>query len=311
MYPTGGMSQPGMAQQGMGQPAMYPTGGMGGMPASGMGGMPAGGMGGMPAGGMGGMPASGMGGMPAGGMGGMPAGGMGGMPAGGMGGMPAGGMGGMPAGGMGQPGMPTQHGYCVPGQLNAAMAAVHRSMRDATIQWINAQYSVYLTSQMAQIRQRFMMIDLDKSGWVNATELSRALATGGKVFPESIARKLIRLFDYGLARGSICFQEFAGLDAFINGLRSEFMAIDRARTGRIPFPQVQAILAKQGFSITPQLISALAMAWDRRRTGHIAYEDFIDLSATMALCRSLYIQYTKQGMTMTFDMFVTMCTNFV
>eukprot|EP00764_Aduncisulcus_paluster_P013716 gnl/Carplike_NY0171/737_a1019_2225.p1 GENE.gnl/Carplike_NY0171/737_a1019_2225~~gnl/Carplike_NY0171/737_a1019_2225.p1 ORF type:complete len:218 (+),score=37.97 gnl/Carplike_NY0171/737_a1019_2225:122-775(+) len=197
-----------------------------------------------------------------------------------------------------------------PRHMSKTQSQSYSQYHSTTTQWMGAQYGSVISTQEAQIQQRFVALDTDRSGFVDEGEISRGFANNGRVLPLATARKLIRLFDQGLSNGVVGIAEFKYLDAFINSIRMAFASCDPHRTGRIAYAQLSSVLQAQGFMMTPDMLLALQLGWDREKMGSVEYFDVIDCAVTLALCKTLYLRNQAQ-LGMTFDRYVIMMISFV
>jgi len=105
------------------------------------------------------------------------------------------------------------------------------------------------------------------------------------------ARKLIAIFDKDRS-GSISFNEYTTLHAFLNSLLAQFQQSERKTPGGMAITDVPAALQAAGFTggfnITASGASNVAKRFDTQKRGQLTWEDFLLLSAHLGLLRSVF-----------------------
>eukprot|EP01114_Cavostelium_apophysatum_P016965 TRINITY_DN4932_c0_g1_i2.p1 TRINITY_DN4932_c0_g1~~TRINITY_DN4932_c0_g1_i2.p1 ORF type:complete len:229 (-),score=44.80 TRINITY_DN4932_c0_g1_i2:89-775(-) len=104
-------------------------------------------------------------------------------------------------------------------------------------------------SQNSQLRNWFDSVDQDRSGFVDANELRRALAAGGEDFSSATVDLMISMFDRDNNQ-NINFDEFSALFGFINQTRDAFNAFDQQKQG-ITLQDFASALQRVGFNFGP------------------------------------------------------------
>ncbi|GKT34459.1 hypothetical protein ADUPG1_007810 [Aduncisulcus paluster] len=180
----------------------------------------------------------------------------------------------------------TTQKYVLPAQTSGTYKAFTSS------HWLSRTYGTYLKRSAQSIAAKFSQLDLDRSGKLTPQELVPVFSMGsGYIVPLRTVEKLARMFDYGDSKGLITFQEFAALDAYVTSLRNAFCACDREKTGSISFQEVESCFRVQGFKLSEFLLQSLKIGWDREKTGRISYISYMDMAATLGLCRTVLNQF--------------------
>jgi len=96
----------------------------------------------------------------------------------------------------------------------------------------------------------FQKVDADKSGTIDANELSKVQFTG-KPLGKGAAIKLIRAFDKN-GDTQIDFSEYVLLHGFIVKMQNSFTASDVNKSGGLDFNELQNALRNAGFPLSPQ-----------------------------------------------------------
>lgn len=148
-----------------------------------------------------------------------------------------------------------------------------------------------------QLQVFFNSIDADKSGEIDASELSRLLSAQGNVFPLSTCGIMLRTFD-SRGTGKVQFSEFEALSNHILAVQWAFSASDRDRTGFIDLAELTPALRNCGLVVSPVLETIL----QRRLRGSSLYTDtadptrlnfvqFVDLASYLRLARTAFGWY--------------------
>ena len=160
--------------------------------------------------------------------------------------------------------------------------------------------------QQDPCRMWFDAVDQDRSGRINAQELQRALSTQIP-FSIEVSAKMIRMFDRDLS-GQISFIEFKQLFEFLNAMTSGFRARDRDGSGQLEGREVREALAASGYQLAEPTFQLMMRKFDRRQSGGLHLDEYIDLSVTLGTVRNVFAFYDKQRtgqITFNFDSFFT------
>lgn len=126
-----------------------------------------------------------------------------------------------------------------------------------------------------EVQNFFNQVDKDRSGKINANELSQALINGkGQQFSDSACNLMISMFDADRS-GTIDVYEFEKLFNYINQWLSCFKAYDRDSSGAIEETELGQALTQMGFRFSPQFIQFLIGVNGNGR--EIAVDQFIVL----------------------------------
>ncbi|KAF6767209.1 EF-hand domain pair [Kalmanozyma brasiliensis GHG001] len=105
-----------------------------------------------------------------------------------------------------------------------------------------------------QLWQWFIAVDRDRSGQINAQELSQALVNGDWTpFDLDTVKMLMSVFDVDRS-GQISFNEFAGLWKYIQDWQGVFRHFDQDRSGSIDQGELANALQSFGYRLSPKLL---------------------------------------------------------
>ncbi|CAL4124616.1 unnamed protein product [Meganyctiphanes norvegica] len=103
----------------------------------------------------------------------------------------------------------------------------------------------------------FIAVDQDKTGQINAKELSQALYSGKQKFSEEACKLLITMFDKDYS-GTINIYEFGELFKFVAQWTETYRRFDLDNSGTIDEEEYRQALLAQGYQLSPQFINVLA-----------------------------------------------------
>lgn len=113
----------------------------------------------------------------------------------------------------------------------------------------------------------FMAVDADRSGQLSESSLRRALVNGDyTAFDPHTVKMMIRMFDTDRS-GTINFDEFCGLWAFLAAWRNLFDRFDIDRSGHISFTEFSDALVAFGYRLSPQFVQLLFSTFARNVGG--------------------------------------------
>jgi Ca2+-binding EF-hand superfamily protein len=157
------------------------------------------------------------------------------------------------------------------------------------------------------VRRMFDVADRDRSGKVNGKELQLALSSGGFQFNESVADRMIAMFDRDNS-GTISFMEFQQLHQFIVNMQNGFRARDRDGSGVLEGREVREALAASGYQLQEGTFQLMMRKYDREQVGGLKFDDYIALSVQLGTMRNVFGFYDRQRtgqVTFNFDTFMT------
>ncbi|EGG23252.1 SET domain-containing protein [Cavenderia fasciculata] len=128
-------------------------------------------------------------------------------------------------------------------------------------------------------------MDRNRSGSISHVEL-QYLVIGGTALGIDTASKLIKCFDRN-RNGTVDFYEYAALHQFINVLHRCFVANDRNYSGTIDCNEIHSALATAGFMLPFHTVQLFFLKYSPVGMG-ILFTQFLNLCASIALCRSLF-----------------------
>jgi len=118
-----------------------------------------------------------------------------------------------------------------------------------------------------QLWAMFESVDTDRSGYISATELQRALMNGDWTpFDLDTVKLLLTIFDTDRS-GTIGYKEFAGVWKYINDWQNVFKTFDRDRSGTIDINEFRDALSQFGYNLNSELMTLLEKKY-AVSTGH-------------------------------------------
>ncbi|XP_064549065.1 peflin [Drosophila montana] len=128
-----------------------------------------------------------------------------------------------------------------------------------------------------QAQQWFAMVDRDRSGHINASELQAALINGrGEKFSDNACKLMISMFDND-ASGTIDIYEFEKLYNYINQWLQVFKTYDQDGSGHIEESELTQAFTQMGFRFTPEFINFLVKKSDPQNHKEVSVDQFIVL----------------------------------
>lgn len=114
-----------------------------------------------------------------------------------------------------------------------------------------------------QLWQWFIAVDRDRSGQINAKELSQALVNGDWTpFDLDTVKMLMSVFDVDRS-GQISFNEFAGLWKYIQDWQGVFRHFDQDRSGAIDQGELANALQSFGYRLSPKLLHIVTQKYSK------------------------------------------------
>lgn len=121
----------------------------------------------------------------------------------------------------------------------------------------------------------FQAVDQDRSGKITAIELRQALMNGNMTpFNEETCRLMVGMFDKS-KDGTIDINEFAALWKYVQDWRGCFERFDTDRSGNIDANELGNAFRTFGYNLSPQFSQTVIRVFDRRGSGTINFDDFI------------------------------------
>jgi len=143
----------------------------------------------------------------------------------------------------------------------------------------------------------FAAVDEDKTGFINASELQRALAKGGYTLSLTSCAMLIKVNDTN-RDGKIDLQEFAGLQRFLNQLQAAFVqaAGGSPQATQINSTQLKSALDVLGYSwIDGPAVNAMCLAFDPLRESLFGLTEMMNIGAYLRSVTATFKGFDPQG----------------
>ncbi|KAI3823303.1 hypothetical protein L1987_04738 [Smallanthus sonchifolius] len=122
------------------------------------------------------------------------------------------------------------------------------------------------------------MVDLDRSGFIDAKELQRALNSGYQKF----SIRTIRLLMFQFRNPNDPFRtgpkEFADLWSCLGQWRAIFERFDRDRSGKIDAAELRDALYSLGYAVPPSVLQLLISKYDDQsgRRVDLSFDSFVE-----------------------------------
>lgn len=137
----------------------------------------------------------------------------------------------------------------------------------------------------------FSKVDRDRSGAISSHELQQALSNGTWTpFNPETVRLMIGMFDKD-HNGTINFQEFGALWKYVTDWQKCFRSYDRDNSGSIDKNELKAALTSFGYRLSDRFYSILIRKFDRRGTGSVTFDDFIQCCVVIQTLTAAFQQY--------------------
>ncbi|KAK7613271.1 hypothetical protein JOL62DRAFT_406573 [Phyllosticta paracitricarpa] len=154
----------------------------------------------------------------------------------------------------------------------------------------------------------FGAVDKNRSGQLSERELGSALVNGDwSAFDSHTVRMMIRMFDTDRS-GTINFEEFCGLWAFLAAWRSLFDRFDTDRSGKISYNEFSDALIAFGYRLSPQFVLLLFRTYDRRNENEISFDLFVQACISLKRMTDVFKKYDEDRdgyITLSFEEFLT------
>jgi len=146
----------------------------------------------------------------------------------------------------------------------------------------------------ANLKKFFTAFDKDGNGKIDPGELKSALEATGFHFAPQVINRMIKLVNVRPPFGSIDFEEFCNLSAYLDATRKSFDSADTNKNGKIDMKELGEALLDTGFSITSTQLKKLLKLVDMDGNGDIQFEEFVSLSFYLKLISDLF-EKNKSG----------------
>ncbi|EOD49754.1 putative peflin protein [Neofusicoccum parvum] len=154
----------------------------------------------------------------------------------------------------------------------------------------------------------FATVDKNRSGQLSEKELGSALVNGDwSSFDSHTVRMMIRMFDTDRS-GTINFEEFCGLWAFLAAWRQLFDRFDSDRSGSISYNEFSDALVAFGYRLSPQFVTLLFRTYDRRGAGAIGFDLFVQACISLKRMTDVFKKYDEDRdgyITLSFEEFLS------
>ncbi|XP_070393579.1 programmed cell death protein 6-like [Dermacentor albipictus] len=121
----------------------------------------------------------------------------------------------------------------------------------------------------------FESMDRDRTGFINVSELQRALASGTwKPFSEELVLLMVKIFDREF-NNKINFDQFCTLWSYITEWVNGFKKVDRTNCGRLDKADLQTVFGNLGYQVSLGLCHMMIRRFDQLGDNKIMLEDFV------------------------------------
>lgn len=155
----------------------------------------------------------------------------------------------------------------------------------------------------------FQKIDINRDGGIDSNELQVALQNGSWApFNPETVRLMVGLFDFD-NNGTIDFNEFTSLWQYVTDWTNTFRSYDTNRDGTIDHKELSLAMKGFGFRISERLIGVLMRRFDRTGTGHVRFDDFIQLCVVVRMLTNSFqkFDHSRTGnIEVTYEQFLSM-----
>lgn len=130
------------------------------------------------------------------------------------------------------------------------------------------------------IREQFMRVDKDGTGYIKANELKQALTAAKIPFREEEIDKIISEVDYGGQNRMINYTEFLAAGITVKKILTEdklkaiFKQFDTDGTGKITATNIAEAMKKLGHTVTGAEVRDIMGKHDIKKDGFISFDEF-------------------------------------
>ncbi|MCJ1225537.1 hypothetical protein MMC12_002186, partial [Toensbergia leucococca] len=154
----------------------------------------------------------------------------------------------------------------------------------------------------------FKAVDKDGSGQLSERELGAALVNGDWTsFDLHTVKMMIRMFDSNKS-GTIGFDEFCRLWAFLAAWRTLFDRFDEDTSGTISYSEYSKALVAFGYRLSPSFVSVLFGTYDKSGGNAMSFDLFVQSCIALKRMTDVFKRYDddRDGyITMSFEEFLT------
>lgn len=136
----------------------------------------------------------------------------------------------------------------------------------------------------------FNSVDTDRSGRIDAVELSRALRKGGINLSVIGAARIMAMFDTNRS-GQINFQEFQQLHPFVQHMAKSFKLRDKTGNGRIEPSELHQMLIEGAYNLDHATFQTLLQKFDSEGRGSMGFEDFVQIKVFLHNAKKIFDHY--------------------
>ncbi|KVH90720.1 probable calcium-binding protein CML48 [Cynara cardunculus var. scolymus] len=167
-----------------------------------------------------------------------------------------------------------------------------------------------------EVIRSFQMVDMDRSGFIDAKELQQALSSGYQRFSLRTIRLLMFLFrnpNDDLRTGP---KEFAELWSCLGHWRAIFERFDRDRSGKIDAAELRDALYSLGYAVPPSVLQVLISKYDEQKGQRVdlSFDSFVECGMIVKGLTEKFkekdTQYTGSA-TLSYETFMTMVIPFL
>eukprot|EP01103_Thecamoeba_quadrilineata_P007582 TRINITY_DN17438_c0_g1_i1.p1 TRINITY_DN17438_c0_g1~~TRINITY_DN17438_c0_g1_i1.p1 ORF type:complete len:329 (-),score=63.39 TRINITY_DN17438_c0_g1_i1:63-1025(-) len=154
-------------------------------------------------------------------------------------------------------------------------------------QWVEQNYGRATSDEQFILEEWFKSVDQDHSGAIEEAELAAALAASGDSFSRETTKLMVEMFDRD-HNGTIDFNEFTYLFKYIQSVRESFDQADLNKKGKLDANGVERALqnARLGLTDSRSSLPKLMRRFDKRNTGYMTFEQFLQTAILLATLRS-------------------------
>ena len=161
--------------------------------------------------------------------------------------------------------------------------------------------------QPPNLKVWFDSVDTNRNGSISPQELQAALTKGNHPFSLATAEKVVRLFDKD-RNGSIGYHEFGEAHLFCENMSNGFRQRDVNGNGELDGNEVREAIKISGYSVNDGSFQVLMLLFDRRKSGALLFDDYVELCIFLHNVRNVYGFYDRQQsgqVNFGFDAFLT------
>lgn len=177
-------------------------------------------------------------------------------------------------------------------------------------------YSGFPPGTHPEVIRSFEMVDKDRSGFIDESELQQALSSGYQRFSLRTIRLLLFLFKNPNDSLRLGPKEFAALWSCLGQWRAIFERYDRDRSGKIDAFELRDALYSLGYVTPPPVLQVLLSRYDdgNGRSFGLNFDSFVECGMIVKGLTDKFKErdprYTGSA-TLTYDTFMTMVIPFL